>query len=398
MFTVEFWKPEITTSGSDVIYSPKGSYLATVRVEGDFSFTIEADGGYWDFATSFEVTEPEIDEWIKEGVGRTVVVFDPGLELIWMGFVNQVDAGVGNLAVSVGPLTDIANRVTVYYTLQDEVDGEIVSTQMQTTTADNETSKLKYGVWEKSLSAGTTYDANEASDVRDAYLAESAYPETAKTWSNSGGGTTVSLSCRGFGDFLKNWIVTEADAEADNNIIVIYDPSDATNSKLTIVLREDPNNLLTDTYATWDFDSCDVDVWEWEDQATDAYSLVRSLVERGDGDGGRMTFGIYADRDGLIARYKAIPTEIEYQQSIRDSAQTVREYQGSEVDYWNVLPGNWLLFTDFLVGRQVDSPPNADPRAMFIERVAFSTPEGLTLDGEKIHTVKQRLADFGISL
>ena len=394
---LEFWKPKITANVSNVVYEPMGHLLMTVKARGDLNFTVEADGGYWDLTVPFEDTEADVDEWLGDGLGRTVVLRDRSI--IWMGFVNQVEVPMGNLNLVHGPLTDICNRCTVNYTWQPEVEGEIVSTQMDTVTDDEDTSKLKYGVWEKQLSAGTTQDETEAESVRNAYLAESAWPETSKMWSSTGGGTGVRLSCRGFVEFMKNWIVTRATAETDNVSVPIYDiATNPTDSKMLVVLNQDPNGLLDNTHARWDFDTIGVDMWLWEDQSTDAWSLIRNMVERGDGAGNRCVLGVYGDDNGLIVRYGTIPTDLSYQQALRDPAQRVKEYQGSELDYWRVLPNKWLMFTDFLVGRALNWPPNPDPRTMYIERVAFVTPNGLKLDGGKVHTVKQRLADFGLSL
>jgi hypothetical protein len=271
---------------------------------------------------------------------------------------------------------------------------------MQTVTADNTDSILKYGVWEKLLSAGTTKDQTEAEWVRDSHLAEAAWPATSKVFSTQGGSVGIRLSCLGFIHFLKNWIVTQKTPSTHNVETVIYNIStNPTDSKMLVVLNLDPNSLLDNTYAVWDFEDNDVDVWLWEDQSTDAYTLVRSMVERGDGAGNRSVFGVYADNDGtLIIRYGTIPTAIEYYQALRSPGQEIRKAQGSEIDNWAVLPNKWLLFGDFMIGRPIETPPNPDPRTMYIERVAYSTPNGLQLEGGKVERLKQMLADFGIGI
>ncbi len=108
-----------------------------------------------------------------------------------------------------------------------------------------------------------------------------------------------------------------------------------------------------------------------------------------------MMFSVYADRK---LKFKPIPTTLDYQQALADPSQTIRTWSGAGVENWDVLPGKWLLFTDFLIGKEIPSALHKDPRALFIERVAFSTPDGLQLDGGKVHTFAQRLADFGIGI
>ena len=57
-----------------------------------------------------------------------------------------------------------------------------------------------------------------------------------------------------------------------------------------------------------------------------------------------------------------------------------------------------MMFTDFLVGKTQPANLRLDQRALFIERVAYSTPWGLQLDGGKVNTIDQKLAQRGLGL
>jgi len=77
--------------------------------------TIEALGGYWSAEFTIRGNRNLVDDWLQDGIGKRILVFDGSLTCIWEGFVNQVIANYGPLAATRGPLLDIANRVWVVY-------------------------------------------------------------------------------------------------------------------------------------------------------------------------------------------------------------------------------------------------------------------------------------------
>ena len=62
-----------------------------------------------------------------------------------------------------------------------------------------------------------------------------------------------------------------------------------------------------------------------------------------------------------------------------------------------MLPGKWVLFTDFLIGRVPPmTDPRQDPRALFIEQVTFTAPWTLALQGGRADRTSQMLAQMGL--
>jgi hypothetical protein len=75
----------------------------------------------------------------------------------------------------------------------------------------------------------------------------------------------------------------------------------------------------------------------------------------------------------------------------------VETLQGLEVKPWNVLPGKWLEYTDFLIGGTTPTNFREDSRIEFIEQVTYTMPWGLTHSGNKVGTLNQALAKLGLA-
>lgn len=395
-----FWQPTITASGSNVVYVPRGTEIITLEeVTADFNYSHEANGGCWELNLQMAGDQDEVEDWLQRGLGRHVEACDPDLVVVWDGFVNQVSVSISGLNVDRGPLMEICNRCSAHYARQAVVGSEIVTTSgLTTTVVEQDESQLRYGIFEKIISGGTVWDDgvdNEAEELRDTYLNEFSLPETGKSFSNVAvGQVMVSISCIGYINFLKNYIYNRNTPTTDAVSTPIYDPADA-DSKLRTVLEADPNNLFTDD-TLWHFDTNMILEAQWEDQDSDAYSIIQSMVEKGDHTGNRTLFAV---KPGLNLHYGAIPDTLKYKHGLSDPAQDVFMFEGGqEIEPWEVKAGEWLLFTDFLVGEVVPSALREDPRALFIERVGYSTPVGLQLDGGKVHTFKQKLATMGIGI
>jgi len=60
---------------------------------------------------------------------------------------------------------------------------------------------------------------------------------------------------------------------------------------------------------------------------------------------------------------------------------------------WNVLPGRWLFFPDFMIGKNlVGIDRRADPRYLLIESVHYSTIYDLSVNGGKVNRFDQLMA------
>ena len=95
--------------------------------------------------------------------------------------------------------------------------------------------------------------------------------------------------------------------------------------------------------------------------------------------------------------YEAAPTTLEYQQRLSQSLPVVERTGGDEVYPWNVLPGRWLLFPDFLIGQAAELDLRDDPRAMFIEQVKYTAPNELYMKGGTVDSTDALIAQLGLS-
>ena len=395
--SVSIWKPTIvyddpgTPETSNVTYTPRGVRVMDLIAKVDFGFVIEANGGYWSLSLTMKINQNDINDWIEDGLGRHVEVYNSAHVIIWEGLVNSISTAVGGLAVVRGPLNSIMNRATVEYTLSMIVGDEIVTVAgLSTTTTDNADSKLKYGIFEKVLSApGPVWSEDEADDIMNMHLAAYANPEGDKDFSNQGQSEfSVTLNCLGYIHFFKNYIYNANTAATDNVSVAITNVGDT--GKMQKVIEADPNGLFTLTNS--DLFINGILEPQWEDQNSDAYTLIQSMVAKGDGADARCLFSVGAGRK---ITYTQIPTAVEYYQALSDPAQETKKSGNAIVYPWNVLPGEWMKFTDFLIGKVQPAQLDLDQRNIFIEKVAFSTPWGLQLDGGKVNTISQAMARLG---
>ncbi len=152
--------------------------------------------------------------------------------------------------------------------------------------------------------------------------------------------------------------------------------------------------------VSWlDFDTSGIDentvqVTSFEDGLSLAWSIIKEIVARGDALHNRWLFGVYGD---LAGRYEAAPTEVEYVQRLSDPKVRVETPSGSEVYPWNVLPGKWLQFPDFLIGKAQPADLREDPRMMFVEGVTYRAPYGLELRGGDVDRLSQILGQMGLA-
>ena len=89
-----------------------------------------------------------------------------------------------------------------------------------------------------------------------------------------------------------------------------------------------------------------------------------------------------------------------YQQRGDDPRQMVEDTAGNAIQPWAVRPGKWLLFTNLLPGalvaQSLANEPEAE-RSMFIESVQYSAPNGLRLQGGVVNSLRQALAQWGVT-
>lgn len=363
---------------------------------GSWQHDVNAFGGFGNASFTFNCRDDDIDEWLAHGLGRHVMGYNRALSVCYEGYVNTVRVNFGAISATVGPLMDIANRVSVVYTPIIDVgtDPPTKGTATETPIVDDDDSQGKYGIIEKIVSGGELIDdgtVDEAEEVRDLFLMESKYPYTDEAISlgDAGSPPSITVECGGYMDWL------EAYAYNKSSILTT-----TVSDKIKAVIRADPNDLFPTTFANV---ATNMQLTkEGEDENRFAATIIKELVQLGDGTDTRWLFGIYEDREPF---FSAIPLIPKYKHSIRHGLSSVETVFGQKVDPWDVRPGQWMYFPDFprLGAFSVEpafsytvSDMRLDPRFLFIESVKYSAPQSVSITGSRVGKLSQRMAQLGI--
>ena len=166
----------------------------------DYGHENVADGGFEKANLVLAKGFGEVEGWLQSGLMRHIEVYSPAIELIWEGFVNKVSAAIGPLTVEVGPVLNIANKVSVIYqTKSYNTNPPIPGKRMVSSFSGDTNSQGRYGILELYLSGGTGTTA-DWEQARDSYLEKKAKPEVSNNINLSGSGSEprVSLELMGY--------------------------------------------------------------------------------------------------------------------------------------------------------------------------------------------------------
>jgi hypothetical protein len=343
-----------------------------------------AFGGYWSLTFTIRGSKSRIEEWIMDGLGRHIVLYNPGLSVIWSGFASLISANIGSLSIQRGPLLDtVANRLKVVYSFVDtSTDVPIVGGRASTGWYEDADSQSRYGVIERVLSVGGV-SAGEEAQLAQVALEEYREPGGNEV-DNLGSSVepSATITCLGYIHWLKAYTYASTTTGLQN-----------ASTKLESVLAADPNSLMSTDYSGITTNTTQVKAYEQKDRT--AWNVVKAIIAKGDASFNRYLFGLY---DGRKAKYSAIPTNIAYQRSLANPRQELETYGAEQtVKPWDSIPGEWVFYTDFLIGRtQPGTGIRQDPRYLFIEQASFVAPWALTLNGAKISRLDQLMAQMGL--
>ena len=351
-------------------------------------------GGYWSAEFGLKGGLETLEEWADGGLGRHVEVRNAALDIIWEGFVNQVDATIGRLTLTIGQLLDVTNIADLVYSFIDSGPGPpTVGLRRNTGVVENEDSQNKWGVRMKVLSTAGATPAT-AQQLLDMFMAENYYPPKEQTFNNTiVSKPRLSIQCLGYVhwmDYVYNQQVTTGDGNVSDKLLNILTGTDAG------AIPPAPYNLN----STWlPFSTTHVDentsqtkLWEEDDHL--AWYLAQELTSLGDAALNRWLFGIYAGRE---VWYHPAPTGVEYLQRITGESDAIFSMGGTEVFPWDLKPGKWMMFPDFMATRRHPDNLREDPRAMFIESVDYTAPYTVSAKGGKTPKLDQLLAQKGLS-
>lgn len=371
--------------GRQLTISVKGKLLGdaetfyadlTDRVQS-FNYQSTAFGGYNSASVSFAASVAEISQWLQDALCRDLTFYGPALDVLWNGFVNQIQVSAGGRATTYGPVLDIGNAIVSEYAPVD-VNLTLPSVGVSTLSSwGNDTeSQARYGTWQKVFTAGAR-DPDEVDDLVNRWLAQMATPNTSHNLSSQGQSVSVTLMAVGYFQALKSTIYSN-----ESNGLV------NASTKVEDLLDAETNGLLSSTNA--DIDTNVLTVSEYDNSNRTLLDALTSVVTLGDASANRWLFGVYAGRKAI---YQEAPSEVEYLFSSADFASGVSTLTYATVEPWAVKPGKWLFDPDFLVGKvPAGTPTREDPRMLFIETVQYSSPMTLTINGAPLDVLAQKLA------
>jgi hypothetical protein len=360
-----------------------GDKIGTFDINtNSYSHTLSANGGFDKMSVTISDDRISIDEWIERGAGRHIQIYNSANKICWEGFVNSITAQLGAQSITIGPLMDVGNRVSVSYApINTMTSPYTIGENTVTTIAENESSQDKFGVIEKVLTAGRVTTA-EAELIRDTFLKERAFPETSSEITIGGGRSESSLTieCLGY------WYWSNAYVFNDTGITTV-----TVDTRIAQIIGANPN---TDMYLTAMIETNNSIVPEYTDEDKLGMAHLKELLALGGANDQRYTLGCYENRN---FEYREIPSSVKYKTNLSDQGQRILTYEGSIVYPWDVRPAQWLFVSDSLIGRYIDTTNYyKDPRYMFVEQVNYSAPWNISIIGKRQGTYDQLLAKMGL--
>lgn len=344
---------------------------------------ISAFGGFDTAAFDLVESQNVMDDWVSNGLGRPIVAYDDALTSMWEGFVNAITVNQAGLSVTIGPLTDIANKVfAIYSGVDTSVYPPEIGVRKQTPVFTNLISQSVWGVWPEILSLAGVTDAN-ADQLVSMYLQEHGNPEVNSQFSFGQKSTSLTLDCVGWYRSL----VYPYNFTAASSTVGI-------STRIQQILAAQVNSWISTDYSQITSNTTAVQNYENDNQL--ALELIRGYTAMGDGSNNRHLFGIYEDRKAVYGRAS---TQIDYEIKLSDNNQGIFDPGGALVPPWRVRPGKWVFFSDFMPGLGAPyANLHEDPRMLQIESVQFDvrTPFSIQLAGGHTSKYEQRSARLGL--
>lgn len=363
-----------------------GAFLGQLDIAAQaWKHSITAFGGF--DSASFTVIAPAsvLDDWVLNGIGRTIVMTDNALEIVWEGFVDSITINQAGLSVTHGPLTNVTNRVfAVYSGVDTSVYPPEIGVRKKTPTVNNTKSQADWGIWPTILSLAGVTDAN-ADQLISQYLSEHSEPEMGNSnFSFGRSDLSITVNCLGWIHTLKY----PYNYTALSGTIFI-------STRIKEILLAQPNvDWVSPVHTKIDLNETLVPRYENDDQL--AMELIKGYTAMGDEDNNRHNFGIYENRQPV---YGMASQQIDYDIQLADPKQQILDTAGAIVSPWRVRPGKWIFFSDFMPGL---GAPNTnlheDPRMMQIETVTFdlNTPFAVQFTSSTYSGYEHKLARLGL--
>ncbi len=378
--------PGLVLEVAPALWSTAGSSFKRAYTDEVATWMLKkaAFGGFISAEMPLQLHQSDVEEWLQYGLGCDVKVRNSAQLECWGGFINEISATIGGVTVTRGPLMALGNNVSmVYSTIDTSVTPPVLGVRRTTAIYTDATSIAMHGNIYKILSTGGCIDTDAAQIVR-AYLREYAKVQTTKSLSlgAAGGSNNVTLKCLGYINYLNFPYNTTTTGTT------------TVSAHLAAILAAQPTVVVQTGLITTNA----LVIPAYDNDSRTAINVIKENVARGGTFGSdaywRWLFGIYEDRR---AYYAPVPNTVEYFHSIAQG-NAVISAGGRDIDPWDITPGKWLQLTDYLVGRlPYTADLREDERNIFVESVTYSSPFGLSIEGGKVSSLAQMLAQRGIS-
>ena len=350
-----------------------------------YTHEVRAIGGFYSASVTFKASPYEIKDWLQDGIGRSIAVYDQAGETIWEGFVDKITSTIENVQITRGPLisADVANRVKIRYSVADfSLSPPAVGVTLTSATANNTTSQAKYGIIEKVMGLNQATETL-ALQVRNSWLREHAYPQSSITSSYaSNSEPSITLECLGYWHYLNTWLYfSSSTLESDLS------------DKLQDVLDSSPNSgLFSDNYGYIESNATQVKNNETEDRT--ALAIISEMSALSDGSNNKYNAGVLEDRTFY---YQTVPEQIAYYQ---EAGAIIKSAMRTFVLPWRVRPGNWIYYSGLMddtgsIATLDDLYKN--PTVAFIESVSFSSPFEVSITTQRLSKLDSLFARMGIT-
>jgi len=347
-----------------------------------YDHTHAALGGFWSANLTMRLPLHDLEDWLQYGVGRQVQVKGRGTKTAWEGIVNRVTVNVGGYNMTVGPYLDIANKVKLAYSIFLQLGGgNATGIRVVTEPTSNLPSQAKYGILAKVFSVGGI-DSSAVAGLQAMLLERYSQPPRSEDL-NLPGDTglryiDLKLECIGYAHLFGKYTYSSSTGGTQN-----------LSAKLAAIVAAEPNALFSGSVAT---NTIQVPATQTDD--AEAWGLIKAMIAMGDTSLNRYTFGVYENRR---VTYKAVDNNVVYVRPLREGASVIQDAQGGLLQPWEVRPGSYVLVTDLLPGKPVNSDLNAEQRAIFADTVQYRMPDSLVINGAHAFRIEQRMAQMGLS-
>jgi hypothetical protein len=195
-----------------------------------WSHTTRAIGGYWQAAVARAMRQQDLSWWLENGLGCHVVARNSALVTVWEGFVNSMTFNVGRFSYTLGPMMDLINRSSAFFSDESNSTGHATSDRTMTDPYEDRAAQKRFGIIEQMLSSLETDEGMAWAAVKK-YVDESAWPRPIHTIEQGGGSVMLSFELYGYVRLLERGLyhnVSEAgSARLDQKIhsVLVNEPN-----------------------------------------------------------------------------------------------------------------------------------------------------------------------------